>query len=93
MEYLVQYLKMKITEADKIVSTVKSILAEHIGVEPEDIEDDDSFVEDFHMNPTDLTDFIAKLEEAGIEVTEPDFTDSETIGEFIENLTSKPEVT
>lgn len=92
MESLVQYLKMKITEADKIISIVKSTLAEHIGVEPEDIEDDDSFVEDLHMNPTDLTDFIAKLEEAGIEVTEPDFSDSETIEEFIENLTSKPEV-
>lgn len=83
---------MKITDSEQIISIVKSTLAEYIGVEPEDIEDDDSFVEDLHMNPTDLTDFIAKLQELGVEVTEPDFTDSETVGEFIENLTSKPEI-
>jgi acyl carrier protein len=83
---------MKITEADKIVSIVKSTLAEHIGVDTEDIEEDDSFVEDLHMNPTDLSDFIAKLETEGVEVSEPDFTDSETVGEFIENLISKPEI-
>lgn len=83
---------MKITDSEQIISIVKSTLAEYIGVELEDIEDDDSFVEDLHMNPTDLTDFIAKLQELGVEVTEPDFTDSETVGEFIENLTSKPKI-
>ncbi len=64
-----------------------SVLAEQIGVEPEDIADDDSFREDLHMGPHDLTDFAHNLEKVGLETAKIDFSLIETVGELIEELT------
>ena len=65
---------------------VKEILAEQIGVEVEDLNDDDAFIEDLHMTNADLTDFTNKLEVQGVNPTEIDFAEIETLGELLENL-------
>lgn len=65
---------------------VKEFLAEQIGAEPEDLNDEDSFVEDLHMTNADLTDFAHKLESAGANPTEIDFATIETLGELIDAI-------
>lgn len=62
------------------------MLAAQIGVEPEDLSDEDSFVEDLHMTHADLTDFSHKLESDGVDPSEVDFTTIETLGELLESL-------
>ena len=72
---------MKITP-----NSLRETLAAQIGVEPEDINEDDSFTEDFHMTNADLTDFTFKLTEAGVDPLDIDFSETETLGELMEVL-------
>lgn len=72
---------MKIT-----IRGVKEILAGQIGVEPEDLNPEDSFVEDLHMGNGDLTDFAHNLESLGINPGDIDFAEIETLGELLETL-------
>lgn len=65
---------------------IKEALAAQIGVEVEDLNDEDSFVEDLHMTNADLTDFGQKLQALGADSSEVDFSSTETIGELIELL-------
>ena len=65
---------------------VKEILAEQIGVEVEDLNDDDAFIEDLHMTNADLTDFGQKLESLGADLSELDFSTIETVEELMETL-------
>lgn len=62
------------------------LLAEHIGVEPEDVNEDDSFLEDLHMDPADFSDFIHVLEKSGFTVNSSDLTGIETVEDLIEVL-------
>lgn len=72
---------MKIT-----TSKVRQLLAEQIGVEPEDLNEEDDFIEDLHMTNADLTDFTHKLETAGVNHDEIDMSENETLGELLESL-------
>lgn len=72
---------MKITP-----SKINEILAAQIGVEPEDLNPADSFTEDLHMTNADLTDFTHKLTEAGVDPSDIDFAETETLGELMEAL-------
>lgn len=87
-EFWVQSIKKmdQPTEQENTKEKVKRLLAEHIGVEPEDINDDDSFIEDLHMNPSELVDFSQKLEEAGFEISRVNFTDLEKVEDLVEAL-------
>lgn len=69
-----------------MISKLKTILAAQIGVEPEDIENDDSFAQDLHMTPSDLTDFIHSLEKEGFETSSVRLEDLETVNDLIEIL-------
>ena len=72
----------EVNQADKI----KELLANHIGVEPEDINNDDFFSEDLHMTAADLTDFSQVLEKEGFHTSKIDFTEIETVGDLIETV-------
>lgn len=61
-------------------------LADHLGVEPEDIDDEDSLTSDLHMRATDLTDFIESLQEVNSDAGNIDLTQIETVGELIDAL-------
>jgi acyl carrier protein len=65
---------------------IKKTLAEHLGVEIDDINEEDNLKEDLHMNPVDLTDFSQKLSSAGLEVEDLDFVEIETVLDLFEAL-------
>ncbi len=67
-------------------TSVKELLAEQIGVDTEDLKDEDAFIEDLHMTNADLTDFGQKLEARGANISELDFSALETVGELTEML-------
>ena len=69
--------------------SVKSLLAEQIGVELEDIKDDDSLLEDLHMSPSDITDFVHKLAQSDFVVKESDISTATTVGELVETLSAE----
>jgi len=79
-EFWVQYTKM-----DK-VNEIKSLLAEQIGVEAEDIKETDSFSEDLHMGPAEMADFSETLKKLEVDMAKIDFTNIETVGELLETL-------
>jgi acyl carrier protein len=73
--------KLKNTEAK-----IKETLAVVLGVEPEDIHDDDSFETDLHMDPTQLADFSHNLEQNGVDTSDLDFNEIETVEDLVEIL-------
>ena len=77
---------------DNFAVKINKLLANHLGVEPEDIENDDSLSEDLHMTAVALADFTHVLEKEGYPVSEIDFTELETVGDLIESLSSHEEI-
>ena len=61
-----------------------SLLAEQLGVEPEDIHLEDSLRAELHMNSVDLAELAAKLEEEGFGAV--DLSEIETVEELLEAL-------
>jgi acyl carrier protein len=76
----------------KIKDLVIEKLADHIGVEKEDINLDDSFIDDLHLNTAEITDFLQKLSENEIEIDESEFDSIETVSDLIEYILSQPGV-
>lgn len=68
---------------------IKELLAQYLGLEPEDISDDDSLVGDLHMSATDLTDFVETLGDKGIDTSPLDLPNIETVSDLIESLISE----
>ncbi len=85
-EFLVQYIKME-SDFTKTKETVRRELADYLGLEPEDIEDDSSLTEDMHMKASDLADFIEVLIRMGMDVSGVDLIKDETFLDLIESLT------
>ena len=69
-----------------IAAKIKDLLAHQLGVNPEDISEDDSLVEDLHMGATELTDFLEKIEASGIDTSSVDLREIETVEELVEKL-------
>lgn len=74
-------------EINKTKSIVRSELANFLGVEIGDIEDDSSLTEDLHMKASDLTDFMEILVRMGMETSDIDLTETETFLDLAEALT------
>ncbi|OGM21166.1 hypothetical protein A2863_03605 [Candidatus Woesebacteria bacterium RIFCSPHIGHO2_01_FULL_38_9b] len=66
---------------------IKSVLAKHLGIETQDINLDDSLVDELHMKPSDLADFLESLEIQGVDTSKIDFTQIDTVEELIDALT------
>lgn len=62
------------------------ILSEQLGVEPEDINENDSLESDLHMKTTELSDFIHNLNTQGFETDKIDFSVIETVIDIIYSL-------
>lgn len=72
----------------EILENIKLIIAQMMGADAEDIDDDDSLIDDLHMRPHDLSDLIVTLSQKGYETANIDMTGIETIidlAEFLEN--------
>ena len=67
-------------------SQIIKLLAEQIGVEPEDIDEEDAFLTDLHMNPTELSDFVHSLTSLDLDVGRLNLTEIETVVELLEAL-------
>lgn len=70
---------------DKKAQIIK-LLAERIGVEPEDVEEDDAFLTDLHMNPAELSDFVHSLASLDLDISRLDLTEIETVADLLEAL-------
>lgn len=65
---------------------IRELLAQLLGLEPDDIKDDDLLSTDLHMRPTDISDFLAILDENGIDTTKLDLTEIESFSDLVEKL-------
>ena len=66
---------------------IKQLLAEQLGIDVSDINEEDTLATDLHMVPSDISDFLRTLEEEGFETTKIDIAEVETVEELIEALT------
>jgi isopentenyldiphosphate isomerase len=73
---------------NKIKESVRRELANYLGIEPEDVEDDSILTEDLHMKATDLTDFMEILTRMNLETRDVDLTEIETFLDLVEALTA-----
>lgn len=77
-------------EHNKIKKMVKKQLADYLGIEPEDIGDEDSLREDLHMSSTDISDFFHSLG-GTIPYTFDDISQLETITDICDELSENIE--
>ena len=72
---------------DKVNSKqIIKIIAEHLGVEKEDIKKEDSFKDDLHMNPSHFTDLIKAIENSGLDISELDLPEIHSVEELLDAL-------
>ncbi|MGA2910636.1 MAG: hypothetical protein ABSE04_02420 [Candidatus Microgenomates bacterium] len=74
-------------DLEKIKESVRRELANYLGIEPGDVEDDSILREDLHMKATDLTDFMEILTRMNLDASSVDLTETETFLDLVEALT------
>lgn len=72
-----------------VANLIKRHLAETIGVDVDDIKDEDTFLEDLHMSPAEFSDFLASLEKFKIDPSAPDIANANCVVELIEAVSSQ----
>ena len=75
-----------------ILRAIKEILSKQLGVEHSDIQEEDLFIEDLHMRPTDLADFTESLSDRGFETKDLDFEEISSVEELVDYFSSNEEV-
>lgn len=76
------------SDFNKTKEKLKRELADYLGIEMADVEDDSILAEDFHMKPNDLTDFMEILTVAGFDTAKVELTEIETFGDLVEAVTA-----
>lgn len=71
---------------DNKLLLLKSHLAQFLGVELEDISNDDAFVDELHMTAADLSDFVHSLEDLGFDISKVDLTALTSVSDLLEAL-------
>lgn len=73
-----------------IAEKVKDIIVKQLAVNPEEVKDDASFVDDLGADSLDTVTFVMELEkEFGIEIPDEDSKDIRTVGEAIKYIEEK----
>ncbi len=73
--------------AEKIEERVKEIIVNELGVEPEKVTEDASFVEDLGADSLDTVELVMAFEEEfGIEIPDEDAEKIQTVGDAIRYL-------
>lgn len=67
---------------------IKRELADFLGVDMEDIEDETEFITDLHMDAASISDFMDILEKGGYDISEVDFSQIDNFLELVEALTA-----
>ena len=83
MVFWVQYTRQQMKTEEK----VKQLLADYLGVDLEDIENESVLTIDLHMTAVDLTDFLEDLKTNGFDISRVDLTEIETFEDLVEALT------
>ena len=66
---------------------VKAIVVEQLGVSPEDVKENSSFIEDLNADSLDLTELIRTLEEKfAFEISENEAEQLRTVGDVIKYI-------
>lgn len=71
-----------------ILANIKQELASYLGVQTEDITEEDSFFDDLHMQPSEFTDFLEELSINGTDTSNLDLATVKTVGDLVEALSS-----
>lgn len=72
------------------VNRVKSIIAEQLGVKPEEVTPEASFVEDLGADSLDTVELVMALEEEfGIEISDEDAEKMTTVGDAVKYIENK----
>jgi len=77
---------MEKTDQPITAEKIKLLLAEQLGLNSDDISNEDSLIEDLHMSPADLTDFLETLSAKNADTSAVDLTEIETVEELLEQL-------
>lgn len=73
-----------------IAEKVKSVIAEQLGVKPEEVTDDAKFVDDLGADSLDTVELVMALEEEyGVEIPDEDAEKLTTVGEAIKYIEDK----
>jgi len=73
-----------------ISEKVKSVIAEQLGVKPEEVTDDAKFVDDLGADSLDTVELVMALEEEyGVEIPDGDAEKLTTVGEAIKYIDEK----
>lgn len=75
------------SELNKTKQKVRQELANYLGVDLEDIEDESTLTVDLHMTSLDLTDFTEQLKTIGFDASRVELTEIETFEDLVEGLT------
>lgn len=78
-------------KSKNIKNGVLKLLSEHLGIEINDINDDDSLKEDLHMSATDLSDFVHTLIDKGFDIDLNCLNTIETVSELINKISESQE--
>jgi acyl carrier protein len=73
-------------EQQNSIKIFRQIIADHLGLDPDDIHDDDRLVEDLHMRPPEITDVIETLSQHGFKARDLDLSEIETVTDLYESL-------
>jgi acyl carrier protein len=75
--------------AENIEERVKEIIADRLGVDPEEVTPDASFVEDLGADSLDTVELVMALEEEfGVEIPDEDAEKIQKVGDAIEYIKS-----
>ncbi len=75
----------------KLSNKIKPRLAEIIGVDEDDIKDDDMLIDDLHMSASDISDFFHELESDGLNIGKVDFNEILTVDDLLESVRAQEE--
>ncbi len=68
----------------KTEAEIKKFLSEHLGIEAEDLANDDYLKEDLHMNSLEISDFLHLLKEKGIDLNLSKINEIQTLQDIID---------
>ena len=76
--------------AEAVADRVRAIIAEQLGVKPEEVTDGASFIEDLGADSLDTVELVMALEEEfGVEIPDEDAEKMSSVGEAIKYIDSK----
>lgn len=76
------------SEFNQAKEKIRKLLADFLGVDVEDIEDESVLSIDLHMNSANLTDFTESIGSQGYDTSKIDLSEIETFLDLVESIVS-----